>query len=314
MRIFLLILLFPFFASSQTLGGGKNGDFGIMNYAWTPISSGYILDQLITPSNAAYSLRKLRSAYIGASIRVRRSSDNTETDIGFTSTGQLDGSALLAFVGGGNGFVTIWYDQSGNGRNMIQATAANQPQIVSAGTIFMIGSNPCISTDGINQSLASTYTLSALTSTYTSFIGQRLGNRSAGIASFMFGTGQIGGTGSTFSMITNTNDAQISVNVRVGAVVVSNLGKTIAEPAILGASIRTGGTSARSYLDVNIGVTAAVTFAPNTNPLRVFGTGQANRGWWGYGTEAILFSSDLTDSERLLLLSNQGTYYGITVN
>jgi hypothetical protein len=32
-----------------------------------------------------------------------------------------------------NGFVETWYDQSGNGRDMIQATAGNQPSIVSNG-------------------------------------------------------------------------------------------------------------------------------------------------------------------------------------
>lgn len=84
---------------------------------------------------ACYSLRKLRTDYSGAAIRVRRSSDNTELDIGFTSTGDLDIVTLLAFVGSGNGFVIIWYDQSGNGRNAAQNTAGAQPQIVSNGVI-----------------------------------------------------------------------------------------------------------------------------------------------------------------------------------
>ena len=66
---------------------------------------------------AAYSLRKLRSAYTGYAIRVRRSSDNTEQDIGFSSTFGLDTSSLTSFCGAGNGFVTTWYDQSGNGNN-----------------------------------------------------------------------------------------------------------------------------------------------------------------------------------------------------
>jgi len=87
---------------------------------------------------AAYSLRKLRSAYTGSAIRVRRT-DLAESDIGFTSTGALDTTALLAFTGTGalnNGFVTTWYDQSGNGRNATQSTAINQPQIVSSGSLL----------------------------------------------------------------------------------------------------------------------------------------------------------------------------------
>ena len=47
---------------------------------------------------AAYSLRRLVTGAT-ASIRVRRSSDNQETDIGFTSAGDLDTASLVAFAG-----------------------------------------------------------------------------------------------------------------------------------------------------------------------------------------------------------------------
>jgi hypothetical protein len=102
---------------------------------------------------AAYSLRKLRTAYTGSAIRVRRT-DLAESDIGFTSTGALDTTALLAFTGTGalnNGFITTWYDQSGNGYNATQTTALNQPQIVSSGSVITQGSSPSIRFDGIND-------------------------------------------------------------------------------------------------------------------------------------------------------------------
>ena len=91
---------------------------------------------------AAYSFRMLRAAYTGNCIRVRRSSDNAEQNIGFTSLGNLDESALTTFCSGTNGFVTTWYDQSGNARNVIQTTAANQPQIVSSGSVLTLNSKP----------------------------------------------------------------------------------------------------------------------------------------------------------------------------
>ena len=47
---------------------------------------------------AAYSLRKVRTAYEGSAIKVRRSSDDGLQDIGFDSNGDLDTTALLAFV------------------------------------------------------------------------------------------------------------------------------------------------------------------------------------------------------------------------
>jgi hypothetical protein len=57
-------------------------------------------DLLTTASlSTAYGLRRLRSAYAGPAVRVRRSSDGTEQDIGLTASGELDTSALMAFVG-----------------------------------------------------------------------------------------------------------------------------------------------------------------------------------------------------------------------
>ncbi len=121
----------------------------------TPVS--YLLD-LYPNSLASYSLRLLRNEYSGSAIRVRRSSDNTETDIGFTSSGILNTSALLTFCGAGNGFVTIWYDQSGNGKNATQTTAANQPLIVSSGVVLRVNGNPSIVFDGTDF-LTNTQTL-----------------------------------------------------------------------------------------------------------------------------------------------------------
>lgn len=83
----------------------------------------------------AFSLRKLSGAYTGAAVRVRRSNDNAEQDIGFDANGNFNESALTSFVGANSAFVTTWYDQSGNARNATQTTAANQPRIVNAGVV-----------------------------------------------------------------------------------------------------------------------------------------------------------------------------------
>ncbi len=88
-----------------------------------------------TGAALAYSTsRRLSSNYMGSAIRVRRSNDNAEQDIGFTG-GDLDETALTNFVGANSAFVTTWYDQSGNARNATQATAVNQPRIVNAGVV-----------------------------------------------------------------------------------------------------------------------------------------------------------------------------------
>lgn len=81
------------------------------------------------------SLYKIFNRYRGNCLRVRRSSDNTEQDIGFIN-GYLDAASIVAFCGEGDGFVKTWYDQSGAGLNAVQNTNGNQPKIVSSGTLL----------------------------------------------------------------------------------------------------------------------------------------------------------------------------------
>jgi hypothetical protein len=109
-----------------------------MPKASTPYN--YLLDDY-PGASVAYSLRKLRSSYSGSAIRVRRSSDNTEQDIGF-SNNLLDESSLLSFCGAGDGFVTRIYDQSGVNNYAGQGTLNRQPLIVSSGATITRNSKP----------------------------------------------------------------------------------------------------------------------------------------------------------------------------
>jgi len=100
---------------------------------------------------AAYSLRQLSWAYGGPAVRVRRSNDNAEQD--FTAKEVSDGT-LATWVGAGNnGFVRTWYDQSGNARHATQTTTADQPQIVSGGSVLLRNSKPTLSFDGISDTI-----------------------------------------------------------------------------------------------------------------------------------------------------------------
>ena len=101
---------------------------------------------------AAYSLRLLDSTYTGSAIRVRRSSDNTEQDIGFNVFGELDTVSLLAFAGTGDAFVKTWYDQAST-NDATQTTTANQPQIVSSGAVIVENGKPAVEFDGTNDEI-----------------------------------------------------------------------------------------------------------------------------------------------------------------
>lgn len=108
------------------------------------------------PAATAFSLRKLRNSYSGSAIKLRRSNDNATQDIGFDLHGFLDTLALKSFVGNNNGYVEIWYDQSGNFRNASMATPSDQPRIVNQGVIERLNQHPAINFIGTNRLSTST--------------------------------------------------------------------------------------------------------------------------------------------------------------
>jgi len=93
------------------------------------VASPFVFDSV---NDLAFSVRKVNTAYSGGCMRVRRSSDNTELEIGFVS-GELDTSSISAFCGAGFGYVVRWYDQSGNANDKFNTTAVNQPVIYNNG-------------------------------------------------------------------------------------------------------------------------------------------------------------------------------------
>lgn len=118
-----------------------------------------------TGATVAYSVRRLNSAYTGALIRVRRSSDNAETDvnpdasntISLTSTVSAGGT-FGTWIGSDSGYIAKWYDQSGNANDAVRPTAAPQPRIVNAGSLEVDPNNGIVAIrfDGTDDSLAMT--------------------------------------------------------------------------------------------------------------------------------------------------------------
>ncbi len=113
------------------------------------------LSAISTTSEACYSLRKLNCNYAGSAIRIRSSAvGNPTTDIGFTANGDLDTATMKAFITVNSASVTIWYDQSGNARNALQNTVADQPRIMNAGVIEYQSGRPAIKFQDISDGLA----------------------------------------------------------------------------------------------------------------------------------------------------------------
>lgn len=110
-----------------------------------------ILDTLGIAGNMVlgFSLYRLVVGYEGYCLRVRRSSDDEELDIGFDSNGYIDVVTLESFCSGIDGFVSIWYNQYASGNNALQTTNGYQPQIVSSGSLLSNG----LRFDGTDDSL-----------------------------------------------------------------------------------------------------------------------------------------------------------------
>jgi hypothetical protein len=127
-------------------------------------------------ATAAYSFRKLHSGYTGSCIRVRRSSDNAQQDIGFVNN-VIDTTTLITFVGSGDGYVEIWYDQSGNVNNASPTvTNVNNTKIVSAGTLITQNGKVSSFYNGFGLKLINSISSSVDISVY--IIGKPLNNNS----------------------------------------------------------------------------------------------------------------------------------------
>ena len=108
--------------------------------------------------------------YTGDAIRVRRSTDNAELNIGFIG-GELDTQTLTTFCGSANGFVSVWFDQSGNGNDATQTTTANQPKVYDSVTgVLLENAKPIIDEMTLAQGMLFSSVIQA-TNQFIVFVG-----------------------------------------------------------------------------------------------------------------------------------------------
>ena len=76
----------------------------------------------------AYELaRRVLSSYTGSLCRLRRDSDNAESDFTYDADNNLDTAAITAWAGGANINIVTVYGQATIGDDITQATAGEQP-------------------------------------------------------------------------------------------------------------------------------------------------------------------------------------------
>ncbi len=132
------------FSNRSGIEGNVNAHFQIGNFG-TPTSG---LLATYTGAAAAYSVRQLSDIAIKC-MRVRRDNDDAEQDFGFDTNGDLNTAAIATFVGSGNnGYVSKWYDQSGNQNDATQSTEGSQPQIYNGSAVITENGKPALDFDG----------------------------------------------------------------------------------------------------------------------------------------------------------------------
>ena len=94
----------------------------------------FVLDEISSvPAYAISFARYLTAAWVGNPVvRLKRTSDNTERD--FNVEELTDGTAE-AWTGVGDARSTIWYDQTGNGKNCFQNNNAYQYRMIIGGVL-----------------------------------------------------------------------------------------------------------------------------------------------------------------------------------
>lgn len=256
---------------------------------------------VVTGAAAAYSLRRLRTAYAGPAIRVRRSDNNAQTDIGFVSGG-LDTAALLAHCGGNSGSIVTWYDQLDNGRNMGQGVGNNQPRIVINGTLQLAGTLPAIVCESFvgNHHLV-TPTWGTIAQPFSRNAVVRMG---ATIPSFSNITNSETGDPNTTDYVTSGNLTQyagtsgatrtVAVNERLVFTSIYNGGSSVMVKNGTSSSAVDPGTQASAGLSIN-----------RNNDGSIYGN--------TIYQELVVFDRALSTTDRQTLERNQGDYYGITV-
>jgi hypothetical protein len=288
---------------SVTVSTADGGTGGAKTATATPAFTG-VLDSLPAAA-AAFSLRRLAGAYPGPLIRVRRSADNAQQDIGATVGGTLDAASLTGFCGASSCFTSIWYDQSGNGQDAVQATQSNQPRIVDAGTVETDGGRPALRYTAAGPFLefpampsqTNLATLNAVARVADAAAARHvMGNRSAAGGRIIRA---VSGGGSY--LLSNINAGTVSL---AGSTLQQRIVTMVSSPLqLLGALDGITTTNGANFI-----ASSAVFHIGRGGPVQ-----SPSGDWIGTISEAAVFNYSMSTADRLTLERNQGAYFGIIV-
>ena len=307
----------------------------------------FLLDDISAQAGAAYSSRRLSSNYEGPLLAVRRASDNAQRNIYYDSDGSLDVNDLMSFAGSANAvYIVIWYDQSGNSRDVTNPTAANQPVVINAsGSLRAINGRtaplfttvPAISIMGLYNSSPFMYlqsqtagsstlgvsavftpTLASSPSVYNVIVGEA---NFTGVYPFFANMLSVSGSAFVYpyALYRNTNSTPLFMNNLGGSVAYSTPTIFSAQSVFVGSA--TNASTITGYLNGSTN-SGALTFTnAGTTPYTMtnFGVGclprssNQNYDMNGYLGETIVFTSAVSIPDFYTIQISQSQYWGIGV-
>jgi hypothetical protein len=212
------------------------------------------------------------------------------------STGDIVYIADLKFVETtSNGFVETWYDQSGNGKDAVQASSSQQPKIVNNGSLVTGG---LLFSDNQHIDTTDTFSFASGSSVSLFTVNKATGSENSYLVRLSaYIIWRLGGGTRRMQVGTFANSGSISGNEELWTPIinVNSSGGT--------GNFFVDGTLASSA-DANIG-TSTVT----NSVLNIGGTGVSNH-WNGTINEIILYTSDQT-SNRPAIEANINNQYNI---
>lgn len=250
-------------------------------------------------------------------MNVQRSSDSQTCDLLLTTSGNIgsttncsgaaNGTVAATFCSAGSGTCAMvtWYDQSGNGNNVTQATSGNQPQLVFAQFGALLGvqagftNYPFMATAAFSSTAAQPFSISSVvypasdTTTENFIVGFGSGT--------LYGLGFDATGGNVLLTAGGTNQTfAISLGALHTIQAVFNGGSTSVN---IDGSVHALSSPGSSGLNANMAVLALPGL---NNPFK------------GYLEEALVYPSTALTAgaglQQSLLCTNQGTYFGVSTS
>jgi len=269
----------------------------------------YPYDNVGITSSAAglWSTRRLRSAYAGPVVNVRRNSDNSQLDFIADQFGNLSNvqSAVTidAWLTSTTGNVTTWYDQF-RSNNFTQTTATSQPQIVKNAGKWVVFFNR-----------------DNLTGVPTFYSRMTIPNQISGIKTILYGINTLADTFETLlgqSGVDNAGFRMIGGDFFIGA-----YGNDRNDFLYTGGRDNRGNGFYLTYWYNNNKYGSSLNIVNDSNPLNQWGLvigstpgytsfgfnslsdGFSNRAFYGYLSEVAMFTDQISQVDAGSLYADQ---------